>query len=126
MICTNTSGQMQSCDEDSERSRQLLPADFHSECYVSYCTSPLLPFCHEAALAPEEGTRVRGGPPSGKWHRGRLRSGTEGACEVPQRSPAKWHRGRLRSDAEKQLASDPEGARKVPQRALERSAEREP
>ena len=54
-------------------------------------------------MAPEEGTRVRGGPPSGKWHR-----------------------GRLRSDAEKQLASDPEGARKVPQRALERSAEREP
>ena len=55
-----------------------------------------------------------------------MASGTEGACEVPQRSPAKWHRGRLRSDAEKQLASDPEGARKVPQRALERSAEREP
>ena len=41
LICTNTSGLMQSSDEDSKRSRELFRTDFHSLCYVSYCVSPL-------------------------------------------------------------------------------------
>ena len=75
MICTNASERRRSNDEYSKRSRELFPADFHSACYVSYCVSPLLPVCHEAALAPEEG----GVPACGEDRR--VASGTEGSLK---------------------------------------------